>query len=191
MGDILPWHRVAQLEAVKRVDHMPPLFDTATAVLQVRKDAPVDRKNVIIIMLESARLGATSLGDPSLGTTPFLAEFAKRSAVVPEMHAVIPRTSAAWVSVLNGVWPGTDEEMADWTNRGQATSLPMLLATRGYSSAYVTSAHLSFGYDSALIRKERFGTRSSTPTPSRARDSNIRRSGASKIASWFNPRWIG
>lgn len=158
LGDILPWHRVAQLEAVKQADHMPPMFETAAATLEVQKDAPVSRKNVIIIMLESTRLGATSLGNPSLGTTPFLADFAAHNTVVPDMHAVIPRTSAAWVSVLNGVWPGTDEEMADWTNRGKATSLPLLLSTRGYSSAYITSAHLTFNYDAALIKKEHFGT---------------------------------
>ncbi len=157
LGDLLPWSGSAQLEATRQASRMPPLFDTANAVLSVRGSASASFRNVVIIMLESARASATSLGNPMLGNTPFLAEFAKRGAVLPEMYAVIPRTSAAWLAVLNGIWPSTEEEMAAWTQNGvPLKSLPMLLATRGYRSAYFTSGHLSFFYDATLIKNEQF-----------------------------------
>jgi lipoteichoic acid synthase len=158
LGDLLPWSGSTQLEAARQASRMPPLCDTTNAILRGRDSASASFRNVVIIMLESARASATSVGNPMLGNTPFLAEFAKRSAVVPEMYAVIPRTSAAWVAVLDGIWPSTDEEMAGWAQNGEPLkSLPVLLATRGYSSAYFTSAHLSFGYDAPLIKKEQFG----------------------------------
>ncbi len=158
LGDILPWHRTAQIEAVKRAEQLPPLFDTSRAIVRPGSGMPAKRRNVIIVMLESARAGATSVADPALGSTPFLAEFAKKSAIVPEMHAVIPRTSAAWVAILDGIWPSTDEDMGAWVQNksSQPESLPMLLSSQGYRSAYITSAHLTFGYDTALIQKEHF-----------------------------------
>jgi lipoteichoic acid synthase len=159
LSDILPWHRTEQLEAVKTAERMPVLFDTAHATLQAQPGVPEKRRNVIIIMLESTRLNATSLADPSLRTTPFLAEFAKQSAVVPEMHAVIPCTAAAWVAILNGIWPSTDEDMRAWAEHkyGSPASLPALLSSHGYKSAYFTSGHLNFGYDAALIQNDHFG----------------------------------
>lgn len=158
-GDLIPFRGSTQLEAARRASRMPPLFDTTKAFVSVRDNPPAIARNVIIIMLESARASATSVGDPKLHNTPFLAEFAKRGAVVPEMYAVIPRTPAAWVAVLNGIWPSTDEEMATWAQdrEPQLKSLPKLLATHGYNSAFFTSGHLSFSYDAPLIKNEQFG----------------------------------
>ena len=159
LDDLFPWGRSGQIEAVKEADQMPVLFDTSGATIRAGKNEAGNRKNVIIIMLESARASATSIANPKLDSTPFLAAFASRSAAVPDMYAVIPRTSAAWVAILDGIWPSTDEEMGAWSLNGerQTSSLPKLLATRGYSSAYFTSAHLNFGYDDELIKNEQFG----------------------------------
>jgi lipoteichoic acid synthase len=158
LKDLAPWRKAGQLEAMKRASQLPLLFDTSKAVLRVRADATATPRNVIIIMLESARASSTSIYDPTLGTTPFLAEFGKRGAVVPEMYSIIPRTSAAWVAVLHGIWPTTDNEMVDWVHAGQLRlrALPALLAGRGYASAFFTTAHLTFFYDAPLIKNMRF-----------------------------------
>jgi len=158
LKDMVPWRKAGQLEAMKRARQLPLLFDTSKAVLQARADATAAPRNVIIIMLESARASSTSIYEPALGTTPFLADFAKRGAVVPEMYSIIPRTSAAWVAVLHGIWPTTDNEMVDWVQGGQPRmkALPALLARRGYASAFFTTAHLTFFYDAPLIRNMQF-----------------------------------
>jgi lipoteichoic acid synthase len=158
LRDLIPWHKASELEAMKLASRLPVLSDTSNAVLRARADAVASPRNVIIIMLESARADSTSVYDPTLGTTPFLADFASRGAVVPEMYAIIPRTSAAWVAVLHGMWPSPDDEITRWARRGQLRlkSLQALLATRGYASAFFTSAHLTFGYDAPLIKNMQF-----------------------------------
>jgi len=158
LRDLVPWRKASELEAMKRASRLPILSDTSNTVLHAGADAPASPRNVIIILLESARRDSTSIYDPTLGTTPFLADFARRGAVVPEMYAIIPRTSAAWVAVLQGMWPSPEDELTRWARKGQLRlkSLPALLATRGYASAFFTSAHLSFGYDAPLIQNMRF-----------------------------------
>jgi len=158
LKDLVPWRKAGQLEAMKRARQLPLLFDTSKAVLRARADATASPRNVIIIMVESARAGSTSIYDPALGTTPFLADFAKRGAVVPEMYSIIPRTSAAWVAALYGIWPTTDNEMVDWVQGGQPRlrALPTMLARRGYASAFFTTAHLTFFYDASLIKNMQF-----------------------------------
>ncbi len=158
LRDLLPWRTTGQLQAMKRASRLPLIFDTSRAVLVARTNAPATPRNVIIVMLESARADSTSIGNPTVGSTPFLADFAKRGAVVPNMYAVVPRTCAAWVAVLGGVWPSTDEEMAPWARSGHTGLrwLPALLATRGYASAFFSAAHLSFGYDGPLIHSMGF-----------------------------------
>jgi lipoteichoic acid synthase len=158
LRDLIPWRKAGELEAMKRASGLPILSDTSHTVLSARADAVARPRNVIIIMLESARAGSTSIYDPPKSTTPFLADFAKQGAVVPEMYAIIPRTSAAWVAVLHGIWPSPEDEITRWARKGQLglKSLPAMLATRGYASAFFTSAHLTFGYDAPLIKNMRF-----------------------------------
>jgi lipoteichoic acid synthase len=158
LKDLAPWRKAGQLEAMKRARQLPLLFDTSKTVLRNQTGATANPRNVIIIMLESARANSTSIYDSAPGTTPFLADFAKRGAVVPEMYSIIPRTSAAWVAVLHGIWPTTENEMVDWVRTGQPRlrALPALLATRGYASAFFTTTHLTFFYDAALIKNLQF-----------------------------------
>jgi len=158
LRDLAPWRTTGELEAKRRAQALPLLFDTSKAVLRTKHAAP--RKNVIVIMLESTRAFATSPYDPKIDSTPFLTDFAKRGAVVSSMYAGVPRTSAAWMSVINGVFAPSDEVMARWIKSGQQhlSSMPMLLAPAGYSSAFFTTAHLDFMYDAALVRSMRFGT---------------------------------
>jgi len=153
LADLVPWHNSSQVEAIKRTSHLPPIFDAAGAGLDRRPDRGPTKSNVVIILLESARADSTSLPGSSLKNTPFLQDLARRGAVVPEMYAVVPRTCAAWVAVLGGIWPSTDEEMASCAlkSRLPLKGLPAMLAAQGYATAFFSSAHLSFGYDAAVI----------------------------------------
>lgn len=131
---------------------------------------PVHRPlNVVVIMLESVRARSTELYNESLKNTPFLKELGKKSLVVEEMYAVIPRTSAAWVSVLQGIYPSTNTVMARWAEQQQAhsrdfPSLPKLLAPHGYKSAFFVPTNTKYenegrflsnmGFDRVTIDKD-------------------------------------
>ncbi len=113
------------------------------------------RLNIVIVMLESVRANATSIYNPSLQNTPFLNDLSKKSLVVDQMYAVTPRTSAAWVSVLNGIYPGTNSALMYWSNQESKNptfaSLPRLLRKAGYQSAFFTPTHLAYENEAQLL----------------------------------------
>jgi arylsulfatase A-like enzyme len=112
--------------------------------------------NIVIVMLESTRADAVTVYSPSLPTTPFLAELAQESLVVDHMYAVIPRTSAAWIAVLSGRYPGSlglMRQFAEIPRSGPiSSSLPALLRPLGYSSAFITPTRLNYENDSQIMR---------------------------------------
>jgi arylsulfatase A-like enzyme len=158
LRDLAPWRSNGQIQAMRRASRMPLIFDTRKATLRPRGARPT--KNVIIVMLESTRAASTSLYNPKLDTTPFMVELAKRGATVSTMYAGAPRTNAAWVLAVDGVYCSSDDEMEALakTHPRTLTSLPALLEPLGYSSAFFTSAFLNFMYDTELVRSMRFGT---------------------------------
>jgi arylsulfatase A-like enzyme len=117
-------------------------------------------RNVVIVMLESVRASATTVYDSSLDTTPFLAQFARRSAVVDDMYAVVPRTAAAWIAILHGTYPGTNTAMAAWALKQKesptGTSLPRLLGANGYATAFYVAGNLAYENEGQLIRNMGF-----------------------------------
>ena len=141
---------VAAGSASKRVPDLSASSALAMAPPRAR------RLNVVIVMLESVRADATTIHSPTLPTTPFLVELAKESLVVDDMYAVIPRTSAAWVAILAGRYPGTRETVKDYASRLPVapleSSLPALLRSRGYSSAFITPTSITYENDSEVIR---------------------------------------
>lgn len=113
------------------------------------------RLNIVVVLLESVRADATSVYNPSLQNTPFLRDLSKKSLVADEMYAVIPRTSAAWVSVLNGVYPSINSALMYWAYREadnpRFASLPRLLRKVGYKSAFFVPTHLDYENEGQLL----------------------------------------
>ena len=112
------------------------------------------RRNVVVVMLESVRAQSTGLHDSRLHNTPFLDSLARRSLVAEDMHAVVPRTSAAWVGVLQGIYPTTNTVMMRWAQNSRASdapSLPRLLRPHGYRSAFFAPTHLHYENEGQLI----------------------------------------
>ena len=131
---------------------VPDLSTASVVATETPRTRPL---NVVVVMLESVRADATTIYTPSLSTTPFLVELAKESLVVEDMYAVIPRTSAAWVAILAGRYPGTREIVKDYTSRTPiaplASSLPAILRSRGYASAFMTPTSITYENDSEVI----------------------------------------
>jgi lipoteichoic acid synthase len=131
---------------------VPDLSAASAVAVETPRTRPL---NVVVVMLESVRADATTVYTPSLPTTPFLVELAKESLVVDDMYAVIPRTSAAWVAILAGRYPGTREIVRDYASRTPVapldSSLPAILRARGYASAFITPTSMTYENDSEVI----------------------------------------
>jgi lipoteichoic acid synthase len=112
-------------------------------------------KNIVVVLLESVRANATSVYNPIVANTPFLQELSKKSLVASEMYAVIPRTAAAWVSVLSGTYPSTNSALMYWAyqeaNDPKFTSLPRLLRKAGYKSAFFVPTHLDYENEGQIL----------------------------------------
>ena len=130
------------------------LFDTRQLELVATKQSVTS--NVILVILESAGANSTSVSNAGPDNTPFLKSFAEKSTVVEQMYVVVPRTLAAWISVLQGVYPAASNVTMRWGEKlereGVAiASLPNLLRPFGYQSAFFTPTHLDFENERQLI----------------------------------------
>jgi lipoteichoic acid synthase len=100
-----------------------------------------ERRNVVLVFLESTRGISTTLADPDLATTPFLEELARTSLVAENAYTVVPHTSKALASGHCGVAPPLDMLVTESRLNGiNAPCLPALLGQQGYRSAFFQSA---------------------------------------------------
>jgi arylsulfatase A-like enzyme len=107
--------------------------------------------NLVVVILESVGLGATTLGNPGLATTPRLAQLARSSVVATRAYAVVPHTSKALVALMCGVEPAPDVEVIEAQVGLPARCLAELLADVGYRSVFLQPAHEHFEDRRALV----------------------------------------
>jgi phosphoglycerol transferase MdoB-like AlkP superfamily enzyme len=108
---------------------------------------------VVVIVVESLRFSATSLGDPVLGTTPFLADLSRRSTVARHAYTVVPHTSKALTAIHCGIAPPLDTKLTESEPGGIPTEcLPKLLGRQGYATALFQSAVGGFERRPDLVR---------------------------------------
>lgn len=115
-----------------------------------------EKKNVVMVFLESERASATSLYNDDLDTTPVLDELAENSLVAEDAYAVVPHTSKSMVAAHCGIEPPLDTNMTESEPDGiPAQCLPDLLGEQGYNSAFFQSATQEFERRPQLV--ENFG----------------------------------
>jgi lipoteichoic acid synthase len=107
-----------------------------------------ERRNVVLILLESTRAVATTPYNQDLETTPFMDELAKSSLLVQRAYTVVPHTHNAVTATSCGVEPPLDywgTMMLGAVNDSVPfTCLPDLLKEQGYKSAYFMSHESTF-----------------------------------------------
>ena len=97
--------------------------------------------NLVVVVLESLRWSATSLGREDLPTTPFLADLAGRSTVATRAYTTVPHTSKALTSIHCGIEPPLDARLAESEpGRVPSTCLGDLLGEQGYATAFFQAA---------------------------------------------------
>jgi len=115
-----------------------------------------EKRNVVVVFLESTRARSTTPYNEDLDTTPFLDELSGESLMAERAHAVVPHTSKALLTTICGVPPPLDTQKTE-SEPGiiPARCLPELLGEQGYESAFFQSATKTFERRPQLV--ENFG----------------------------------
>ena len=159
LADLFVGRSNRETNAQAAAEKLPRLF--ATEGLSLRRAVPGGgRRNLVVIMLESTRSTATSPYPPYPTTTPALASLATRGAIVEDMYAVAPATTAAWIAILDGIWPSTVEINSDWGVASEGprrnVSLAGLLHSAGYATGFITPTPLTLMDDGVILRNMGF-----------------------------------
>jgi lipoteichoic acid synthase len=126
-----------------------------------------EKRNVVLIQLESARARSLTPYDEDLNTTPFLDELADSpgSLLAERAYTTVPHTSKASVSVNCGIEP----HLVQPTTEANPDGIPVpcladLLAGQGYRTALFQSSTESFEDFEGLV--ENFGYKEYYPLES-------------------------
>lgn len=128
----------------------------SSAGLKLVPSASGKPRNLVVVMMESMRAKSTTMHTPGLPTTHFLQSLAAKGLMVKDMSAVVPRTGAAWMAILGGQYPLTNEGTAIWAaERGRGApalrGIPAALHDLGYATAFFSAAHADFLNDRELL----------------------------------------
>jgi lipoteichoic acid synthase len=107
--------------------------------------AQTEKRNVVLIHLESVRARSVTPYSEELQTSPYLNELAKESLVAERAYAVVPHTSKAIVSVNCGIEPHLVRKITEADPGGvPARCLADLLKEQGYDTVWFSSATEDF-----------------------------------------------
>ena len=124
--------------------------------MSLKETSRTDKRNVVLIHLESTRARSIIPYNEDLATTPFLNELAKTSLLAERAHITVPRTSKAIVSVNCGIQPHLVEEITEARQSGiPSRGLADLLKEQRYSTAFFQSSTENFENFRDLV--ENFG----------------------------------
>ncbi len=113
--------------------------------VKLQETSRTEKRNVVLISLESTRARSVTPYNPSLETTPFLDELSKKSIFAERAYSTFPHTSKALTSVNCGIYPDPLTEIREAEPGGvPARCLPTLLSEQGYNTAYFQSATEKF-----------------------------------------------
>jgi arylsulfatase A-like enzyme len=125
----------------------PPL-DT-----HLQKTSETEKKNVVLIHLESVRSRSTTPYNENLDTTPYLDSLAENSLMAERAYTIVPHTSKAITAINCGIDPHLVREITEAEPGGiPARCLPELLKEQGYDSVWFSSATEHFEDRRGLVR---------------------------------------
>src|SRR5215208_1232202 len=105
-----------------------------------------ERRNVVLVHLESIRVRSVTPYNKKLKTTPFLDELAKKSLLVERAYTIIPNSLKASISVNCGIEPSLRAAVEAEPGGIPAPCLACLLKEQGYRTVFFQSATQKFMY---------------------------------------------
>ena len=125
-------------EYVPETGAADPINAVAAASLVETPEA--EKRNVVLVHLESTRERSVTPYNEDLNTTPFLNELAKESLLVERSYAVVPRSSKSTVAVNCGVDPPLYQGPEFEPGGIPARCLAHLLKEQDYQTAFFQSS---------------------------------------------------
>jgi lipoteichoic acid synthase len=142
------YERLKEVAEDANVSPRQPPADT-----RLKPTAQTEKRNVVLIHLESVRSRSVTPYNEDLQTTPFLNELAKESLVAERAYAIVPHTSKAIVSVNCGIEPHIVREITESGPDGvPARCLADLLKEQGYDTVWFSSATKDFEDRPELVK---------------------------------------
>lgn len=133
--------------------YVPPTREDIPDQTRLLETARTEKRNVVMIYLESTRMLGTTLADPNLPSTPNLAELSRNALVADNAYAVLPHTSKSTTAAHCGVEPPFDNQNTEADPNGLASKcLPALLDEQGYDSVFFQSATEKFERRRELVK---------------------------------------
>ena len=111
----------------------------------LRASDGTERRNVVLVHLESTRAQSMTPYNEELETTPFLDELAESSLLAERAYAVVPHTTNAMAAANCGISP----PLNPWQTASLGDSIPSqcladLLKEQGYNTVWFTSSVSTF-----------------------------------------------
>ena len=122
-----------------------PLAGSLAAHATLASTPQTQKRNVVLIHLESTRAESTTPYNSGLKTTPFLDELAKSSLLAEQYYTTVEHTSKASVSVNCGIEPHLVQPVTEAKPDGiPVPCLASLLKNQGYNTAFFQSSTQDF-----------------------------------------------
>src|SRR5215203_6925518 len=116
------------------------LAEHPAAHASLAETSRTEKRNVVLIHLESTRAQSVTPYNEDLKTTPYLDELAKESLLVERAYVVVPRSSKATVTVNCGIEPPLYQGPEFEPGGIPVQCLAGLLRDQGYSTAFFQSS---------------------------------------------------
>ena len=123
------------------------------AQTHLQQTAETQKKNVVLIHLESVRARSTTPYNENLDATPYLDSLSKKSLMAERAYTIVPHTSKAITAINCGIDPHLVREITEAEPGGvPARCLPELLKEQGYDSVWFSSATEYFEDRRSLVQ---------------------------------------
>ncbi|MDQ3861249.1 MAG: LTA synthase family protein, partial [Actinomycetota bacterium] len=116
------------------------LAEHPAAHASLAETSRTEKRNVVLIHLESTRAQSVTPYNEDLKTTPYLDELAKESLLVKRAYVVVPRSSKATVTVNCGIEPPLYQGPEFDPDGIPVPCLASLLKDQGYSTVFFQSS---------------------------------------------------
>jgi lipoteichoic acid synthase len=131
---------IKQVTTEEGISDAGQLTEHPAAQASLAETSRTDKRNVVLIHLESTRAQSVTPYNEHIKTTPFLDELAKESLLVQRAYVVVPRSSKATVTVNCGIDPPLYQGPEFDPGGIPAPCLASLLKNQGYSTAFFQSS---------------------------------------------------
>src|ERR687889_2836467 len=130
-----------------------PAVEHPASSASLTESSQTEKRNVVLIHLESTRAGSVTPYNEDVNTTPFLNELAKKSLLAERAYTTVPHTSKASVSVNCGIEPHLVQPTTEANPGGiPVPCLAGLLKGQGYHTGFFQSSTKDFEGFEGLVK---------------------------------------